>query len=654
MKTFFRRLSFRRKLLVSFVTLSCIPVLLVGIAAYRLYTNFIFDTTEKSSIETIDLVCEDIDRLLNDAWSLCDMLTGDIIMQKYLRMEFPSIREQYSNDLAGSMELASISTYRKDIFGVYMFGQNGGCYKSSYYSFKSEDQRETPWYQTIAGSQGATWFPPHEGSFIVRSSISDKFITVGQPVMDKASGIVNGIVAADIQEDAIAQKIRHSLGNGVICILDQKGDILFRSNAGNDLHYPIDLSADLVSHILDATGSTVGKSIVVPDSSYLVVSRTLMNSNWIIAGIIDRGFLTQSSKDITRIVMLLLLIIVFSSLYIAMLISQSVYRPVQVLYRMMEDVENGDFSVRYTYPSSDEFGRLGKNFNQMLERIQALISQIYEEQKKLKNSELKALQAQIQPHFLYNSLDSVMWLLRMDKNQDAEKMLRELSTLFKISLSKGNEIITIREEFQHISSYLFITNMIYSRKFEYAIECDPALYSYQTLKLLLQPLAENAIVHAVPLPGQKVFLQVSIYEEADSLVLSVQDISRGMDPGTLERLQRQLADGGEAADAGADGSSDSDEANEMCGDARTADRAGGNAADRAGDKAADRAGGRAAGRTGSRDSGYGLYNVNERIHIFYGSGYGLTITSEPDFGTEVSLRIPKQKGDGPFVPGNAL
>ena len=123
MKNFFRQLSFRRKLLISLVTLSCIPVLLVGIAAYHLYTNFIINMTEKSSIETIDLVCDDIDSLLNDAWNLCDMLTGDIKMQKYLRMDFDSVRDQYSNDLAGSMELASISTYRKDIFGVYVFGQ---------------------------------------------------------------------------------------------------------------------------------------------------------------------------------------------------------------------------------------------------------------------------------------------------------------------------------------------------------------------------------------------------------------------------------------------------------------------------------------------------------------------------------------------------
>ena len=121
---------------------------------------------------------------------------------------------------------------------MYVLGQNGGRYKSNYYSFKSEDQRETSWYRSIAGSGEATWFPSHEGSFIVRSSISDKFITGGLPVIDKASGMVNGIVAADIKEDTITQKIKHSLSNGIICIIDQNGDVLFQSNAGNNLHYP--------------------------------------------------------------------------------------------------------------------------------------------------------------------------------------------------------------------------------------------------------------------------------------------------------------------------------------------------------------------------------------------------------------------------------
>ena len=289
---------------------------------------------------------------------------------------------------------------------------------------------------------------------------------------------------------------------------------------------------------------------------------------------------------------------------LAYFVSGRALKPLRSFASQVERVQlNNLADMRIDEDAISEFRQLSRSFNQMLERIQKLISQIYEEQKKLKNSELKALQAQIQPHFLYNSLDSVMWLLRMDKNRDAEKMLNELSTLFKISLSKGNEIITIEEELRHISSYLFITNMIYSKKFEYAIECDPVLYSYRTLKLLLQPLAENAIAHAIPMPGQKVFIQVRIYEDEDSLVLSVQDISRGIDQETLEKLQQQLG---------------------------------------------------TAAHPDHRDSGYGLYNVNERIHILFGSSYGLTVTSEPDFGTEVTVKIPKLKGDDIFVPGNAL
>ena len=599
----FHQLSFRKKLLLSFATLSFLPVLLTGIAAYRLYTNFIFNTTEKSSVETIDLVCDDIDSLLNDTRSLCAMLTGDIKMQEYLRMDFKNISDQYSNDLAGSMELASLSTYRKDIFGFYVLGLNGGRYKSNYYSLKSEDQRTTRWYQTILNSPEASWFPPHEGSFIVRSSISDRFITVGVPFVDKASGLINGIVAADIQVDAITQKMKHGFTNGVLCIIDNGGDILFSSNAGNDTNYPIDLSPELIATIARSAPDTSGKSILVPDSRYLIVSRTLEDPNWCIAGIIDRDFLTQSSKDITTIVMLLLLIIAFSALHFAMRISESVYRPVERLSAMMENVENGDLSVRISPLSSPEFDRLGKSFNQMLDRIESLIKQIYEEQAKLKNSELKALQAQIQPHFLYNSLDSVIWLLRMDRNGDAEKMLTELSTLFKISLSKGREIITIQEELKHVGSYLFITNMIYGKKFEYAIDCDPSLHAYQTLKLMLQPLVENVIVHAVPLPGEKIFISVRVYEEEQDLVLSVSDRSMGMDVRTVSELRQQIFT-----------SSQSD----------------------------------------SHTSGYGLYNVNERIHILFGSGYGLFLTSTPGEGTEVRLRIPLRKGDEKLVPGNTL
>lgn len=152
MNDFHIKLSFRKKLLLSFIVLSFIPVLLIGITTYRLYNRFITDMTEKSSVETIDLICNDIDSLLNDTWQLCDALTRDIKIQENLRVKFNSVSSQYSLDLSGSMDMASLSTYRKDIFGVYVLGENGGRYKSNYYSFKPDDPRDSKWYQKIKNS----------------------------------------------------------------------------------------------------------------------------------------------------------------------------------------------------------------------------------------------------------------------------------------------------------------------------------------------------------------------------------------------------------------------------------------------------------------------------------------------------------------------
>lgn len=539
MNDFHIKLSFRKKLLLSFVILSFIPVLLIGITTYRLYNRFITDMTEKSSVETIDLICNDIDSLLNDTWQLCDALTRDIKIQENLRVKFNSVSSQYSLDLSGSMDMASLSTYRKDIFGVYVLGENGGR--------------------------------------------------------------INGVICADIKEDDLTKKIQDSLNSGAVYLLDDQGNILFQS--GNNSHFPVSVSDELTGQILQAAKDADTRSVVIPNREYLVVGRTLNRSGWCIAGVISRRYLAQSTQKLATILLLVLLIIAFSALYISLRISQSVYRPIQTLCTMMEAVEAGDFSVRYSEPPADELGRLGNNFNHMLNKIEELISQIYEEQKKLRNSEFKALQAQIQPHFLYNSLDSVIWFLRMGKNKDAEKMLTELSTLFKISLSKGSEIITIENELKHIGSYLFISNMIYSKKFTYSIECDPSLYQYQTPKLLLQPLAENAILHAVPLPDEKVHIHVSIRENGDCLLLSVQDISQGMSPETLEMLRKQII------------------------------------SPRQPDKP---------------NSGYGLYNVNERIRIFYGPDFGLNIDSDPDIGTEITLKIPKLERGEPYVPSNTL
>lgn len=601
----FAALNYKNKLLLSYVLISFLPIVLLGLLGGQLYTQSLLRNTETASIDTLNLICGDIDTLIDDTYSVCDTLTNDIKIQQHLRQHFDSLADQYSTDLSVSMDLASISAYKKNLFGVYILGNNGGLYKSNYCSFKTGDLRQTAWYRTIQNSKTAIWFPPQDGSFIVRSSTSDRFLTLGMSITDKASGRVNGVIAAEIKEGELTRSASTGFASGLICILDQDNNILFSSNQKADDPYRIELTPDVTAQILAHTNYTTHQSELIPDDDYIIVSRSINDTNWCVAGLVSRKSLTNGILDIFEVVVLILIILFFLALYTAMWISDSVSKPVRELYSMMEAVESGDLSVRIQSHYSDEFETLNNSFNKMLTRIQKLITQIYEEQTKLKNSELKALQAQIQPHFLYNSLDSVIWLLRMNKNSDAENMLSELSTFFKISLSKGKEIILIKDELRHVHSYLFITTMIYGKKFEYSIECDPSLYQHKTLKLVLQPLVENVIMHATAPEGDKIYIQLRVFEKGDDLILSVQDISMGMTQDACDQLIQSLSIPPQK-------------------------------------------------RNKNNGNGYGLYNVNERIRILFGQQYGVFIESEYGFGTEVYIKIPKIKGDDNIVSSNTM
>ncbi len=597
-----RKLSFKRKLLLFYVILSVMPIVGTSAFIYWKYSRVLMEQARTSTEDTINLVCDEIDELFDTAWSMCTTVSEDINMQKFLRRQFGSLSEQYSSDLEGSMELASISAYHDEIFGIYVLGANGGRYKSNSYSFQVEDQRATSWYGNIMCGSGPFWFVPHNGSFVVKSSQADRFISLGLPVVDKASGRKSGVVVADIDEQVIAGKIRYGITNGVIFILDENGKVIFSD--GEEENGISNTLADKLKEWRPGQQTAQDRpSAIVPDDEYLIICRQLGKTNWKIAGIVNKNRITQANRGITYSVAGVLVLVTILAVFAAAFISDSISRPVRQLVRLMEKVEAGDLAVRAPELGNDELGHLGKSFNQMLSQTQLLMNRIYEEQRKLRSSELKALQSQIQPHFLYNCLDSITWLLRMEKNKEADQMLTALSSLFRIALSKGREIISIGDEILHVTNYLLIQNIIYSKKFSYEISCSQSVYEYRTLKLLLQPLVENSISHARPRKGERVHIQVSVYEEGRCLVLSVRDSGIGLLPGQLMDIRERLSHPAEE-----DG----------------------------------------------RKNGYGLYNVNERIQILLGKDYGVHIRSVYGEGTWVYIRIPKVKGEEEFVQGNFM
>ncbi len=267
-------------------------------------------------------------------------------------------------------------------------------------------------------------------------------------------------------------------------------------------------------------------------------------------------------------------------------LGRSVTQPVVDLSRRAKDVTGGDLTVREPVRSETyEIRILSEGMEQMISRINAQIQEITQKQASLRRTELALLQAQVNPHFLYNTMDTIIWLIEADRPQAAVEMVSNLSDFFRHSLSRGEDVITLREEEQHVRSYLQIQQARYKDILEYTICISPGLQDVMLPKLTLQPLVENALYHGIKLKrGKGCICVASQLEEADILI-QITDDGAGMSPQRLEELNRALD-------------------------------------------------------TGER-VGFGLVTVHERLRLLFGSPYGLSISSREGAGTTVTVRIPR-------------
>ncbi|MDA3811637.1 MAG: sensor histidine kinase [Spirochaetaceae bacterium] len=271
-------------------------------------------------------------------------------------------------------------------------------------------------------------------------------------------------------------------------------------------------------------------------------------------------------------------------------VSESINRPIKVLEQLSTKIAEGNLSARADLPNVNELDNLTENLNLMAAKIQELIAKNIEEQQNLQKSEMKALQAQITPHFLYNTFDTIIWLAEGQKNDQVIDITRAFSSFFRISLNRGKDWLTVAEEFEHIKSYLTIQKIRYRDILDYNIEFQSEMTKLPVLKLLLQPLVENALYHGIKNKRGRGFLSVRGWKENGYLCFSVEDNGIGISEEQLKDIMSQI-----------DGSVDSSSLNNV----------------------------------------YGLYNVNRRLELYYNGNTKLEIISEYKKGTIVSFKVPE-------------
>lgn len=294
------------------------------------------------------------------------------------------------------------------------------------------------------------------------------------------------------------------------------------------------------------------------------------------------------------IYMILLPCTIGFSVFAAWLISASIYLPIKKLHDVTTTITKTDLQALVTGENVDEITELGMTFNIMIGRIRELLNAKVKEQENLKKAELKALQAQINPHFLYNTLDTIVWMAEANKTDQVIEIVRALSSFFRIALSKGKDWISIRQEIEHVRSYLAIQRIRYRDILNYKIEVDEDLLDGTILKLTLQPLVENALYHGIKNKRGGGTIVVRAQRIGSDLVrLEVQDDGVGFTPRKLAQIRSTLED--------------------------------------------------ESGEISLKEGGFGLENVNRRIKLYYGKEYGLYVQSEHHGGTQAVARIPLQK-----------
>ena len=314
--------------------------------------------------------------------------------------------------------------------------------------------------------------------------------------------------------------------------------------------------------------------------------RTIGYTGWKLVGVTPSAALGIDGIKFRFFVLFVADLFLFLLAMINAFISDKISNPIKRLDGSVREIESGNLDVEIVPSGSYEVEHLGKSIKNMLGRIKVLMSDLVEEHNAKRKSEFDTLQSQINPHFLYNTLDIIVWMIENENSDKAVSIVTALAKFFRISLSKGKNIITVKDEVEHVRNYLMIQNMRFKNRFEYSIDVDEEVLSYSSLKLMLQPLVENAIYHGMEFMDGDGEIDVKVFKENESLYFTITDNGLGMSEDMVEALLSK-------------------------------------------DFVPSKKG-----------SGIGVKNVNERIKLYFGNEYGLKVESEPDEGTKITIHLP--------------
>jgi two-component system sensor histidine kinase YesM len=586
----YKNMMIRSKITAVYIPLIIMPLFIVIYTSNNIFTQSVIEKTKKNIADESNLIVMRIDGMISNAETCASMLTKDInkiYIDSEINHEDPVSFVSPINKIMGAISYdarafkeidsaAFIDIYSNIVTpDVKMVKYNGDILESELVKAINR-----------SGPPEDIWFPMQLRDYFVTDKNSP-VITIGKRIVDYDEGKTIGFLILNIREDAISSifpKVGPDGSTGYF-ILDQDGKVVSSKNKQ-------DLLKILENQELIQWAREGGKSAIelnLDNQSYLLTSTPIGRLGWKLINQIPVSDLTRETHTNSLISVIIGVICVIMAFLSAFFLSRLIASPVIKLTKAAKVVKEGELNVRCEVSSSDEIGILASVFNEMIVKIKELLSEVKLEQKKKREYELALIQSQIKPHFLYNSLDLIYVLCEMGNTAEASETTKALADYYRISLSKGREIISIKDEMSNVKDYLFIQKARYSDILDFGFEVSNDILECATLKMTLQPLVENSIYHGLKPKDRPGKIVIKAYAEGDSVVFKVMDDGVGMPKDQFKEILN---------------SSDSPI---------------------------------------SKDS-FGLKSVNERIKLHFGDEFGIEVDSEPGKGTVVTVVIPKKFG----------
>jgi len=590
MKRFFENTSIRYTIFVYFTVSALVAILLIGVSLYSRLSSQLKLTIQEENQAVLTQVSRSMDSYLRTIMKLSDSLYYGVIKNADL-----------SADSVNSELTLLYDNNRDYIDNIALLSKDGELLEAVPAARLKTglDATLEDWFGTTLERTDNLYFTmPHVQYIFDNSENQYRWVITLTRSVEITHGPYTdqGVLLLDISYGSLQLLLDNiTLGNqGYLYLISSNGELIYHPQM-----QLIDVGLTEENNLVAAGYRDGIHQEIYQGRQRDITVKSVGYTGWKLIGVMPEHGVALNNIKTNLFVVFVVAFFLFILTLINAYISSRITNPIQELEKSVNELEAGKLDTPIDTGGSYEIRHLGRSISHMAKQIQVLMNDIVNEHESKRKSEFDTLQSQINPHFLYNTLDIIVWMIENEQKEQAVRVVTALARFFRISLSKGKSIIMVKDELEHARNYLMIQQMRFKNKFTYRIDAEPEIMELASLKLMLQPLVENGIYHGMEFMDGDGEIEVRAYLESGDLWYRIRDNGLGM---TSEQVAGLLAEHPPLPEAG------NGEGEQPV--------------------------------PSKRGSGIGVRNVNERIRLYFGEQYGLSIQSEPDEGTEILIHLP--------------